>query len=334
MTKLKQMKLIGIVICVVIFGTFSFGLLQAPFVGAQYIIDNPIEFLFGWVSDLFEIDELQNNDIYELSYKYYERNENIKSVVDQVIEEYDQEAKGVTVRNIVIPFVIYQYRVVTYEDVKVVADWLNEYCYEEYDEFAYVEFISSTKIFKDKRNSLGYDKSYVEKFVFSDIRGEVEYDTSSSDLYVPGLSELGNDIALKGLEKLGYRYWWGAPGGGFGDGQKLDSAEAMYFDCSGFVAWSHRQVGVNIPRLTASGYSKRGVSIKYEDLQAGDVITFSWDGNTVDHIGIYIGNGSFVHASGSGSSTRGQYSKQCVKVSSLKKGGYYYNHIHNMRRLY
>ena len=54
----------------------------------------------------------------------------------------------------------------------------------------------------------------------------------------------GLAIANKALSKQGSRYWWGAPGGGFGDGQGLDSPNAIYFDCSGLVAWAHRQAGV------------------------------------------------------------------------------------------
>ncbi|MEG0275830.1 MAG: NlpC/P60 family protein [Coprobacillus sp.] len=149
--------------------------------------------------------------------------------------------------------------------------------------------------------------------------------------YVPGSSTAGNAVAQKALTKQGSRYWWGAPGGGFGDGQGLDNPNAKYFDCSGFVAWSHRQVGIKIGRTTASGYSRSGVGISKSQLQAGDVITFSY-GSGVAHIGIYIGGGSFVHAAGSGSGTRGQYANQCVKVAKL--AGYWESHVYNYRRLY
>lgn len=150
--------------------------------------------------------------------------------------------------------------------------------------------------------------------------------------------ELGIAIANKALSRQGCRYWWGAPGGGYGDGQGLDNPNAQYFDCSGLVAWAHRQSGVSIGRLNAAGYSRRGVAVNYNQLQIGDVITFSYDGSSVDHIAIYIGevNGvrSMVHASGSGSNTRGQYAGQCVKVNSIEPGSYFYKYIHNCRRLY
>lgn len=146
-------------------------------------------------------------------------------------------------------------------------------------------------------------------------------------------SELGIKIANKALSKQGCRYWWGAPGGGFGDGQSLSSPNAIYFDCSGLVAWAHKQAGVNIGRNTAAGYSRSGKSVSYSNLKVGDVITFDY-GSGVAHIGIYIGNQQMVHASGKGSSTRGQYANQCVKVSSIAPGSYYYNYIYNCRRLY
>lgn len=88
-----------------------------------------------------------------------------------------------------------------------------------------------------------------------------------------------------------------------------------------------------IGRTTAAGYSQSGKSVSYSNLQPGDVITFNYGGG-VAHIGIYIGNQQFVHASGSGSGTRGQYANQCVKVSSIAPGGYWYNYMYNCRRLY
>ncbi len=149
--------------------------------------------------------------------------------------------------------------------------------------------------------------------------------------YVPGDSEVGNSIAKKALTRLGCRYWWGAPGGGYGDGQGLDNPNAIYFDCSGLVAWAHRQTGVYIGRNTAAGYASSGMAVSRNQLQPGDVITFNY-GSGVTHIGIYIGGGSFVHASGYGSGVRGQYPTQHVMVSQLD--GYWSNYVYNYRRLY
>lgn len=153
----------------------------------------------------------------------------------------------------------------------------------------------------------------------------------SSSSYAPGTSEAGNAIAQKALSRLGSRYWWGAPGGGFGDGQGLDNPNAIYFDCSGLVAWAHRQSGIKIGRNTAAGYASSGVGVSRAELQPGDVITFNY-GSGVTHIGIYIGNNSFVHASGYGSGVRGQYASQCVQVAKLDD--YWTRYVFNYRRLY
>lgn len=137
---------------------------------------------------------------------------------------------------------------------------------------------------------------------------------------VPGDSKVGNAIANAALSKLGSRYWWGKQG-------------PTYFDCSGLVYWAHRQAGSSMGRSTAAGYSRSGKSVTYSQLQAGDVITFSY-GSGVAHIGIYIGGGQMVHASGRGSGTVGQYADQCVKVASIGPGTYWYSHTYNYRRLY
>lgn len=188
-----------------------------------------------------------------------------------------------------------------------------------------------TKLFKESLK----EQSSTNVGQISKPSGNQSSGSSTSSSQSTG--EVGVKIANKALTRQGCRYWWGAPGGGFGDGQGLDNANAIYFDCSGLVAWAHRQSGIMIGRTTAAGYSASGKSVSYSNLQPGDVITFNYGGG-VAHIGIYIGvvSGvrSFVHASGSGSGTRGQYANQCVKVSSIEPGGYWYNYMYNCRRLY
>ena len=125
---------------------------------------------------------------------------------------------------------------------------------------------------------------------------------------------LGVKIANYALAKQGSRYYWGASG-------------PTYFDCSGLVYWAHKQAGVRIGRTTAAGYAGSGKSVSYNNLQIGDVITFNY-GRGVAHIG------RMVHASGKGSETVGQDPNQCVKVTSIAPGSYFYNYIYNCRRLY
>lgn len=133
---------------------------------------------------------------------------------------------------------------------------------------------------------------------------------SSSSPTTESNAALGVKIANYALAKQGSRYYWGASG-------------PTYFDCSGLVYWAHKQAGVRIGRTTAAGYAGSGKSISYSNLQIGDVITFNY-GRGVAHIGIYIGNGRMVHASGKGSETVGQDPNQCVKVTSIAPGSYFY----------
>ena len=149
--------------------------------------------------------------------------------------------------------------------------------------------------------------------------GNNQTDNSQSNTNIDSAT-LGVKVANAALSKQGCRYWWGAQG-------------PTYFDCSGLVYWAHNQAGVKIGRTTAAGYSASGKAVSYSNLQAGDVITFNY-GKGVAHIGIYIGNGNMVHASGKGSTTVGQYADQCVKVTSIKPGTYFYSVIYNCRRLY
>lgn len=144
--------------------------------------------------------------------------------------------------------------------------------------------------------------------------------TTDNNTSTDSSATLGVKIANYALSKQGSRYYWGAQG-------------PNYFDCSGLVYWAHNQAGVKIGRTTAAGYAGSGKSVSYSNLQIGDVITFNY-GRGIAHIGIYIGSGRMVHASGKGSETVGQDPNQCVKVTSIAPGSYFYNYIYNCRRLY
>lgn len=65
-------------------------------------------------------------------------------------------------------------------------------------------------------------------------------------------------------------------------------------DCSGFVMRLYEHFGVNLPR-TASAQSKVGYSVKIENAQPGDIISYGYNG-IVSHSAIYIGDGEIIHA--------------------------------------
>jgi cell wall-associated NlpC family hydrolase len=74
------------------------------------------------------------------------------------------------------------------------------------------------------------------------------------------------------------------------------------FDCSGFTQYLARSFGVNLPR-TAAQQARVGREIPRDPslLRPGDLLTFG-RGNRITHIGVYVGDGRYVHAS----SGRGQ----------------------------
>jgi cell wall-associated NlpC family hydrolase len=69
------------------------------------------------------------------------------------------------------------------------------------------------------------------------------------------------------------------------------------FDCSGLVLHVHGLAGLTVPR-TAAGQSLQARPVQGADLQAGDLLFFAsrGRGRAVDHVGIYAGDGRFVHA--------------------------------------
>ena len=68
------------------------------------------------------------------------------------------------------------------------------------------------------------------------------------------------------------------------------------FDCSGYVNYVFKQHDIKLPR-TSSGMYNSGTTVKKSDLKTGDLVFFNTSGKGVSHVGIYIGNGEFAHAS-------------------------------------
>lgn len=71
------------------------------------------------------------------------------------------------------------------------------------------------------------------------------------------------------------------------------------FDCSGLVSYSHGHAGIEVPRTAAEQFSLAR-PIGRRDLLPGDLVFFKTEGRRVSHVGIYVGQGQFVHAPSSG----------------------------------
>ena len=98
---------------------------------------------------------------------------------------------------------------------------------------------------------------------------------------------------------LGIPYEWGG-----------ESAETG-FDCSGLAMTIYKLNGLNLPRNSQAQF-QAGTPVRREDLAPGDLVFFAINGNSgVSHVGIYIGNGNFIHAPKKG---------DAIRQSSLRNG--------------
>ncbi|HBL18713.1 MAG TPA: hypothetical protein DD417_18615 [Elusimicrobia bacterium] len=86
------------------------------------------------------------------------------------------------------------------------------------------------------------------------------------------------------------------------------------FDCSGLTWWSHSQAGFAIPESSLEQYNA-GRPIKRGELIPGDLVFFSTYRRGASHVGIFIGDGRFVHAPSAGKHVR----RDLLKDSYWKK---------------
>ena len=93
----------------------------------------------------------------------------------------------------------------------------------------------------------------------------------------------GAEIAAKALEYVGCDYVWGGAG-------------PSSFDCSGLTMYVYGLYGYSLPH-GSTGQASCGIAVDKSELQPGDLVLFTGSGVTYGHVGIYIGDDQFVHAS-------------------------------------
>jgi hypothetical protein len=113
---------------------------------------------------------------------------------------------------------------------------------------------------------------------------------------------LADSIVATAAEAMGRPYEFGGTGEG-GEG----------FDCSGLIQYAFGKHGIGLPRISTD-QAREGSKVdkKPEHLRPADLLTFSNRGGAVTHVGLYIGDGRFIH-----SATRG------VQISILSSGDPY-----------
>lgn len=108
----------------------------------------------------------------------------------------------------------------------------------------------------------------------------------------PENPEAANAVLMRAISLVGtpYRFGGNTPEGGF--------------DCSGLVNYVYRDMlALSLPRTSRDLAGYQGPRIAPERLAAGDLVFFGQSGN-VSHVGIYVGEGRFVHAPSAGGTVR------------------------------
>lgn len=136
-------------------------------------------------------------------------------------------------------------------------------------------------------------------------------DSSSANTESAVSTISGVQILTEAKKYLGVRYTSGG-------------ASPSGFDCSGLVYYVLKQLGYAPYRTPADQY-KHGTYVTKEELKAGDIVFFTGAGGSgnISHVGIYAGNGQFLHAPNSSST---------VSYSDLTSG-YWANHYYGARRI-
>jgi hypothetical protein len=117
-------------------------------------------------------------------------------------------------------------------------------------------------------------------------------DYAAARIRKTGKGDLRTELVKTARRFIGTPYRWG--------GTTADNG----FDCSGLTMVCYRLNGLNLPRVSRNQF-KTGRWVAKSNLQPGDLVFFATKGGTrVTHVGMYIGNGQFIHAPRTGKNVR------------------------------
>jgi len=115
---------------------------------------------------------------------------------------------------------------------------------------------------------------------------------AAAEIQRTGRGDLRSELVLTAKRFLGVPYRWG--------GEDRNNG----FDCSGLTMVSYRLNGLNLPRNSRAQF-QAGHYVSKKDLRQGDLVFFATKGGKrVTHVGMYVGNGNFIHAPRTGKTVR------------------------------
>jgi peptidoglycan DL-endopeptidase CwlO len=155
---------------------------------------------------------------------------------------------------------------------------------------------ADTTLTPNKGITLKTSELKTAKVIKAPSDGQVTSD--GGDAVSRGAVSKGTQVVNYAYKFLGKPYVYGAAG-------------PNAFDCSGLTQYVFSKMGVDLSRTTYTQVGE-GTKVNRSDLKPGDLVFFNTQGS-ISHVGIYVGNGEFIHAPRTG---------KPVMVSSLSDGYY------------
>ncbi len=204
-------------------------------------------------------------------------------------------------------------------ELLVVIILLTQYSFKKLDDIHHSSHILSLNE-KNYPKDISLAKIIRDENMIKKVLASFDYKKYQQSRYLPLSSivpennpRLTKNIELKAKKLLGKPYVWGATG-------------PNCFDCSGFTQKVYRTVGINLPRVSRN-QAKVGKLVRFNELQKGDMVFFDTTRKNigrVNHVGIYLEDGKFIHASSG---------NHKVVITSFDKKRFYKNHFLWGRRI-
>lgn len=190
------------------------------------------------------------------------------------------------------------------------GDWY-KVTYGDYTGYIYKPLISETPTVTNRGNAVRQPATTEAQAPTEDEEQKTTDSANNEIPTVPSNSAAGDQIVSFARQYLGYRYVYGG------------TTPSTGFDCSGFIYYIYKSCGYSISR-SLSAQANTGTAVSKSELQAGDIVFFNnTSSGALGHVGIYIGNGTMIHAANS---------KRGVVTDTINSG-YYNTYYYTARRI-
>lgn len=148
-----------------------------------------------------------------------------------------------------------------------------------------IEALNQNELTTNVEDVLSIYDELLEKLESNQEKQNIAEKKHNKELKEQKRKETIENIVNTALNQRGKKYVWGAEG-------------PDTFDCSGLMQWSFAQHDYTLPRVAAD-QAQTGKHLSRSELKRGDMVFFKTDKEDPDrisHVGLYLGNGKFVHA--------------------------------------